>query len=128
MSTVVHVPSIQFTPMPTDEFLSWIADRLVFVHGEPANADYVQALRKLADTTSPTADVTPAEGASPQSVELHPDQWRIVLVAIRRDAERQEERAFGLWEEGMLTAAKYHGQYVEALRTTEAAIRQQLGG
>ena len=34
--------------MQTPEFLDWIADRLVYVHGEHANCDFITSLRKRA--------------------------------------------------------------------------------
>lgn len=35
--------------MQTKEFLHWIADRLVFVHGENENVDFIISLRERAD-------------------------------------------------------------------------------
>jgi hypothetical protein len=37
------------SPTPHPEFLRWIADRLVNVHGENPNVDYVLSLRQRAD-------------------------------------------------------------------------------
>lgn len=36
------------TDPPPGEFLNWIADRLVYVHGESPNVDFVLALRRMA--------------------------------------------------------------------------------
>lgn len=35
--------------MQTPEFLHWIADRLVYVHGERENLDFIRSLRERAD-------------------------------------------------------------------------------
>lgn len=35
------------------EFLNLIADRFVYVHGESENVDFVQRLRKIANTVTP---------------------------------------------------------------------------
>lgn len=35
--------------MQTAEFLYWVADRLVFVHGENRNQDFIHSLRERAD-------------------------------------------------------------------------------
>ncbi len=37
--------------MQDRKFLNWIADRLVHVHGENPNVDYVHKLRRIADNT-----------------------------------------------------------------------------
>lgn len=36
-------------PTRTDKFLHWIADRLIHVHGESENVDYVIRLRAMAE-------------------------------------------------------------------------------
>lgn len=46
--------------MQTPEFLHWIADRLVYVHGEHKNADFVVSLRKRAEAM--TAAINKALG------------------------------------------------------------------
>jgi len=38
--------------MNDKDFLNWIADRFVHVHGESENVDFVQRLRKLAAKTA----------------------------------------------------------------------------
>jgi hypothetical protein len=39
--------------MTDKEFLSWIADRLVYVYRESPNVDFVQKLRRIADASAP---------------------------------------------------------------------------
>lgn len=39
--------------MTDKQFLNWIADRLVFVHGDKSDADFVKTLRKMGDASGP---------------------------------------------------------------------------
>ena len=40
-------------PTPLAEFLAWVADRLVYVHGDQHNVDFVYRLRRMAEILSP---------------------------------------------------------------------------
>ena len=40
-----------------EDFLDWTADRLVFLHGESPNVDYVLSLRKRAETARKMSNV-----------------------------------------------------------------------
>lgn len=39
--------------MTDKQFLHWIADRLVYVHGDQESGEFVQNLRKIADESGP---------------------------------------------------------------------------
>jgi hypothetical protein len=48
-----HINTLEMLDGPQtnlEDFLDWIADRLVFIHGESPNVDYVLSLRKRAET------------------------------------------------------------------------------
>ncbi|MCP4377705.1 MAG: hypothetical protein GY794_16205 [bacterium] len=48
--------------MTDKQFLNWIADRLVFVHGDPAQGGFVNKLRKIADASGPGPAAIPRIG------------------------------------------------------------------
>jgi len=52
--------------MTDKQFLNWIADRLVFVHGDPASSDFVKKVRAIGDASGP------GPAAIPRMGEFHP--------------------------------------------------------
>lgn len=48
--------------MTDKQFLNWIADRLVFVHGDAAAADFVLKLREIGDASGPGPREIPRMG------------------------------------------------------------------
>lgn len=43
------------------DFLNWVADRFVNVHGESENVDFVRRLRKMASESEPPEEVKLAD-------------------------------------------------------------------
>ena len=58
--------------MTDSEFLTWVADRLVHVHGDPEHIDFVLKLRRM-------AAVLPQEAGAPEEI-IHIDESGRVLA------------------------------------------------
>lgn len=50
------------------DFLKWIHDRLIHVHGESPNVDYIHMLRSIIDTI-PENQITPNTGSEDYLVD-----------------------------------------------------------
>ena len=116
--------------MTDSEFLTWVADRLVHVHGDPEHIDFVLKLRRMAAVLPQEAGAPPAEIPMTFPSVTAPRIAYLLTELERVRAERDAARADAARFEEALAAMSRHAaaQAFEAdkLRAEVSRLQEAL--
>lgn len=68
--------------MTDKQFLNWIADRLVFVHGDPGKSDFVLKLREIANASGPGPAAIPRIGSHSAGLKAGAALFSVFVVVL----------------------------------------------
>ncbi len=68
--------------MTDKQFLNWIADRLVFVHGDSPNTDYVRKLREIGNASGPGPAAIPRIGSHSTGLKWAAGVFSVFVVVL----------------------------------------------